>query len=230
MKIAGLQKTTLIDYPDHIATIIFTQGCNFQCGYCHNPTLITNSIEEDPYLPEEEFWNFLNQRKNLIDAVVITGGEPTLQQDLTEFIQKIKSYDLKVKLDTNGTQAELLKNLIQENLIDYIAMDIKAPLGEYPKIVGECNTEEIKKSIKLIKESNLDYEFRTTVVPTLHSLEDMKEIAKLITGAKEYFIQNFRPVNTFNSKLLDLSPFPPQKLEEFKDIVKPYVKKVKIRN
>ncbi len=228
MEIAGLQKTSLIDYPNNISCIVFTQGCNFRCPYCHNPSLIT--AEEDNFLPLKEFWNFLEERRNLIDGVTITGGEPTLQSDLIQFIKKIREMDLKIKLDTNGTRPETLKELFQLDLINYLAMDIKAPLNKYAKIVGDVDIEKIKKSINLILNLDINYEFRTTVVPTLHQKDDLMEIGKTIKGCKNYYIQNFRPINTLNPELEKLTPFPPSKLKEFKEIVSEYVNKVEIRN
>ncbi|OCL25466.1 anaerobic ribonucleoside-triphosphate reductase activating protein [Orenia metallireducens] len=230
MKIAGLQRTSLIDYPEHIATVVFTQGCNYRCPYCHNSSLIDNSFQESSYLTLEDFWSFIKKRKKLIDGVSITGGEPTLQTGLIDFIRELKAKGLKVKLDTNGSNPDILTELIEENLLDYIAMDIKSSLKKYSKVTGQCDLDKVKKSIDLIKNSNIDYEFRTTVVPTLHTEEEFEDIGKLISGAKLYFIQNFRPINTLDEKLKELSSFPPDKLNRFKEIVSPYVAKVEIRN
>ncbi|WP_018247993.1 anaerobic ribonucleoside-triphosphate reductase activating protein [Orenia marismortui] len=230
MKISGLQRTSLIDYPEHITTIVFTQGCNYKCPYCHNPSLIANSSPDESYLPLKDFWQFIDKRKELIDAVTITGGEPTLQKGLIDFIKDIKKNGLKIKLDSNGSNFKTLKRIIEANLVDYIAMDVKAPLDKHSKITKNLNTKEISKSINLIKDSTIDYEFRTTVVPSIHSKLDIKEIGKLISGAKRYYIQNFRPINTLDKKLKGVTPFPPAKLEEFKDIILPYVQEVQIRN
>ncbi|TDX52468.1 anaerobic ribonucleoside-triphosphate reductase activating protein [Orenia marismortui] len=230
MKIAGVQRTSLIDYPEHIATIVFTQGCNYRCPYCHNSSLIPCSKENKNFIPLEEFWSFIDSRKNLIDGVSITGGEPTLQADLINFIKEVKAKGLKVKLDTNGSNPSILKRLIKENLIDYIAMDIKSSLDNYSEITGDCDIGKIKESINLIKNSAIDYEFRTTVVPTLHTEKDFESIGKVITGAKQYYIQNFRPVNTLDQEFLEIKGFPDTKLEEFRNIIMKYVKEVFIRN
>jgi pyruvate formate lyase activating enzyme len=230
MKIAGLQRTSLIDYPEHIATIVFTQGCNYRCPYCHNSSLIANSSQKSSYLSLEDFWNFIKKRRKLIDGVSITGGEPTLQPGLIDFIKEIKARGLKVKLDTNGSNPDILAELLAANLLDYIAMDIKSSLQSYSAVVGECNLDKVKKSIELIKSSKIDYEFRTTVVPTLHTEQDFKDIGELIAGAERYYIQNFRPINTLDKGLEELSSFPPDKLNKFKEIVSPYVVKVGIRN
>ncbi|MGM0501215.1 MAG: anaerobic ribonucleoside-triphosphate reductase activating protein [Bacillota bacterium] len=231
MKISGIQKTSLMDYPDQIATIIFTQGCNFACPYCHNPHLIPDSSSDNNYYSESKVLDFLKSRKDLIDGLVITGGEPTLQSDLLNFIEKIKAIGLKVKLDTNGSNPELLSQLINENLLNYIAMDVKAPLKEEKPILGKTGFKKcIVKSIQLIKNSDIDYEFRTTVVPTLHDKEKIEEIGKLIQGSKYHYIQNFRPKNTLNPELSKVKEFPPAKLKKFKNILSKYVEKVFIRN
>lgn len=231
MKIAGLQKTSLMDYPDQIASIIFTQGCNFRCPYCHNASLIPQPKEDDDYYSETKVLNFLDEQQKFIDGVVITGGEPTLHTDLPQFIKKIKAKELKVKLDTNGSNPKLLTQLINEELLNYIAMDIKAPLENEKPILGTTGFKEsIVESIQLIKNTELDYEFRTTVVPTLYNKETIDKIGKLVQGTKVHYIQNFRPVNTLDPELEEIKEFPPAKLQEFKDILSQYVQKVVIRN
>ena len=230
MKISGIQKTSAIDYPDHLTTIIFTQGCNLTCPYCHNPNLIPDNSDSNQYLPLKQFWGFINKRKNLIDGVTITGGEPALQPDLMEVITKIKNLDLKVKLDTNGTKPEVIKKLLDNNLIDYIAQDVKFPLGQYDSIATKDFTQEIQKTIDLIKNSNIDYEFRTTVVPRLHTTEDIEKISALLENAEQYYIQNFKPNNTLDPNLKEKRGFPPAKLQEFKEIAADYIYKVEIRN
>ena len=231
MKIAGVQKTTLIDYPDQIASIIFTQGCNFSCPYCHNSNLIPLKNKDSSYYSVENILDFLNSQKEFIDGVVITGGEPTLQQGLKEFIEKIKAKGLKVKLDTNGSTPKLIKELIDKKLVDYIAMDVKSSFASNREIIGKDGFETvITDSIKLIKNSTINYEFRTTVVPTLHDKKEIEEIAKLVEGANCHYLQNFKAKNTLDSKLMDINGFPPAKLEEFKEILLDYVEKVYIRN
>ena len=231
MKIAGLQKTSLMDYPDQIASIIFTQGCNFACPYCHNASLIPKPQEDDDYYSEAKVLNFLDAQKEFIDGVVITGGEPTLHSDLPQFIKKIKAKELKVKLDTNGSKPDLLAELIRAKLLDYIALDVKAPPAEEKAILGTTGfAEELKESIELIKTADCAYEFRTTVVPTLHNKEQIEKIGKLVQGTKVHYIQNFRPVNTLDPELEEIKEFPPAKLQEFKDILSQYVQKVVIRN
>ncbi len=231
MKISGFQKTSLIDYPGHIVSIIFTQGCSFKCPYCHNSDLIYPDSKNKEYFSIEYIYSFIKNRKGLIDGVSITGGEPTLQPDLYDFITKVKSMGLKIKLDTNGSNPQVLKNLFIENQLDYIAMDVKTSLFDYENIINtKINIDSIMASIALIQDSTIPYEFRTTVVPGLHDIEQMKEIAVLLKGSKKYFIQNFKAKNTFDTDYMQYNGFPPDKLEEFKEICIPYINMVEIRD
>lgn len=189
MNIAGVQKVTLLDYPGKVACEIFTQGCNFECPFCQNSGLIpiTNTGE----FSEEEIFEYLNLRKNILDGVVITGGEPTVQKDLKGFIKKIKDLGLLVKLDTNGGNPKVLQELIDEDLVDYVAMDIKNIFNKYNITAGKkINLDNIKKSIEILKASKIDYEFRTTIIKEMHSLDDIISICKLVGNAK-YYLQNF---------------------------------------
>lgn len=189
MNIAGVQKVTLLDYPGKVACEIFTQGCNFECPFCQNSSLIpiTNTGE----FSEEEIFEYLNLRKNILDGVVITGGEPTVQKDLKGFIKKIKDLGLLVKLDTNGGNPKVLQELIDEELVDYVAMDIKNIFNKYNITSGKkINLDNIKKSIEILKASKIDYEFRTTIIKEMHSLDDIISICKLVGDAK-YYLQNF---------------------------------------
>ncbi len=231
MKITGFQKTSLIDYPGHIVSIIFTQGCSFKCPYCHNSDLISPDSKDKEYFPVEYIYSFISNRKGLIDGISITGGEPTLQPDLYDFITEVKSMGLKIKLDTNGSNPEILEPLLKENLLDYIAMDVKASLFDYEDIINaKININSIIRSISLIQNSAIQYEFRTTVVPGLHDIEQLKEIAILLKGSKKYFIQNFKANNTFDKDYMQYNSFPPSKLEKFKEICIPYINKVEIRD
>ena len=189
MNIAGVQKVTLLDYPGKVACEMFTQGCNFECPFCQNSSLIpiTNTGE----FSEEEIFEYLNLRKNILDGVVITGGEPTVQKDLKGFIKKIKDLGLLVKLDTNGGNPKVLQELIDEKLVDYVAMDIKNIFNKYNITSGKkINLDNIKKSIEILKASKIDYEFRTTIIKEMHSLDDIVSICKLVGDAK-YYLQNF---------------------------------------
>ena len=189
MKISGLEKLTLTDYPNHLAAIIFTQGCNFICSFCQNSSLIKCS---EGLINECEVLDYLNKRKNVLEGLVISGGEPTIQKDLEEFIVKVKKLGLKVKLDTNGNNYELLKKLIDSKLVDYVAMDIKTIFEEYDSIIGKkINVENIKKSIQLLKNSPIDFEFRTTIIKEFHNEEKIQKIIDYIDGS-DYYLQNFQ--------------------------------------
>ena len=192
MTIHGLQKMTLLDYPGRVACTIFTAACNLRCPFCHNAGLVTK-IEAAECIDEDEVLAYLQKRKGILDGVCITGGEPTLQRDLADFIRKIKAIGYDVKLDTNGTNPALLAALMEEGLLDYVAMDIKNALGKYAKTVGlaDYDTAPIQKSIDLLLKGQVDYEFRTTVVAEYHTPEDIAEIAKRIAPAKKYFLQPF---------------------------------------
>lgn len=191
MNICGYQKTTLLDYPGHVAATIFTGGCNFRCPFCHNSDLILNPTT---LIPEEEIFAFLKKRKNILSGICITGGEPTLQPDLSDFIEKVRSLGYKIKLDTNGYLPEIIQDLLNKKLLDYIAMDIKAGFSNYVKVCGiqNFNMDTIKKSISIIENSGIDYEFRTTVVKELHSEQDFQEIIEMISPQSPYYIQSFK--------------------------------------
>ena len=193
MIINGFQKLTLLDFPEKVACIIFTAGCNFRCPFCHNASLVTH-IDKDQKIEEREIFSYLEKRKGLLDGVCITGGEPLIQEDIKEFIEKIKNLGYAVKLDTNGSNPKKLKELIDKKLVDYVAMDIKNSKSKYACTAGVQNIsfDNIEKSISILLENKVDYEFRTTVVNELHTVEDIQDIAKLIQGAEKYFIQNFK--------------------------------------
>lgn len=221
-KLAGLQKTTFIDYPEKIACIVFTQGCNFRCGYCHNPELFEN---KEPVLSVPAFFEFLNKRKGKLDGVVITGGEPTLHsKDLIEFIKEVKSLGFLVKLDTNGTHPDVLQELLNENLLDYIAMDIKAPLAKYKTITQtDIDTKIIKKSIDMIMNSGVDYEFRTTIVKSQLSVEDLRQIGELIQGAKRYYMQKFLATKILDETLMSEESYTDEEFKNLRTILEEYV-------
>lgn len=221
-KLAGLQKTTFIDYPEKIACIVFTQGCNFRCGYCHNPELFEN---KEPVLSVPAFFEFLNKRKGKLDGVVITGGEPTLHgKDLIEFIKEVKSFGFLVKLDTNGTHPDVLQELLNENLLDYIAMDIKAPLTKYKTITQtDIDTKIIKKSIDMIMNSGVDYEFRTTIVKSQLSVEDLRQIGELIQGAKRYYMQKFLATKILDETLMSEESYTDEEFKNLRTILEEYV-------
>ncbi len=192
LKIGGLQKITLLDFPGCVACTVFTSGCNFRCPYCHNAPLV-DKLPEDELSDDSEVFELLGKRRGVLDGVAITGGEPLMQNDIKDFIVRVKSMGFKVKLDTNGSFPERLKELISEGLLDYIAMDIKAPLERYKEVAGNgAVADKIKESIDIIKSSGVPYEFRTTVVKELHSESDFEAVGKLIEGADKYYIQCFK--------------------------------------
>ncbi len=209
MRIGGLQKFSLLDYPGNVAAIVFTQGCVYRCHYCHNPELVLPELF-GPTMDEEEVFSFLTTRQGKLDGIVVTGGEPLLQSDLADFLQKVKDLGFLVKLDTTGFSPTKLKALIDDKLVDYVAMDIKAPLEKYSMVVGktEAFIEGIRESIALLIGSTLAYEFRTTVATELLSLDDILSIGETITGAKRYALQNFVSSKTVDPEFLHATPFP----------------------
>jgi pyruvate formate lyase activating enzyme len=232
VQIAGLQKTSLVDYPGKVATTVFLAGCDFRCHYCHNPELVLpDRIKNQQRMEEDDFFEMLSDRKKYIDAVCVTGGEPTLHSDLPQFIRKIKNAGFSVKLDTNGTNPEMVKQLISEKLIDYVAMDIKAPLERYEEITQtKADVTKIRKTIEVLRSSGVEHEFRTTVVRGLICAEDIKNIGVLLHGAKRYFLQQF----TFDVKMLDTAyentvPYSPEELKAMAESVKADFGKVEVR-
>ena len=192
MNIQGFQKLTLLDYPGLMACTIFTGGCNFRCPFCHNASLVTEPDENEPFT-EQEILDYLEKRKNTLEAVCITGGEPLLEKDLPLFLEKIKATGKLIKLDTNGYLSKRLKTILDAGLVDYVAMDIKNSPEKYPLTAGleGMSMDPIYESIEAIMNANIDYEFRTTVVKELHSEEDFEKISEMIKGCKKYFIQSF---------------------------------------
>jgi pyruvate formate lyase activating enzyme len=229
MKIGGLQKFSLIDYPEKICAIVFTQGCNFRCPYCHNPELADPDLYEE-CMPEEEILAFLEKRKGKLDAVSITGGEPTLQPDLIDFVQEIKAMGYLAKIDTNGSHPEVLKALIEDDLIDYVAMDVKAPLEKYQKITrSKTNSDLIKQSIKLIKKSRIPHEFRTTVVKSQLKENDLIAIAGLVKNARLYVLQKFTATKTMDPKFMDKKTYSDEEFDQLKKKMQEYVRSVIVR-
>jgi len=231
MEIGGLQKLTLIDYPGRLAATVFLIGCDFRCPFCYSPELVLpEKIKDQPRIPEKDFFDFLKERKGLLEGVVICGGEPTIHQDLPDFCEKIKKLGYLVKLDTNGSNPEMLKKLINKKLIDYVAIDIKAPKAKYSQAAGvKVDVKKIEESIDILKESKIDHEFRTTVVPTFHKKEDILKIARWLNPAKKYYLQNFRPEKTINPKFEKVKPYPQEYLVEIQKAVSPSFEICQIR-
>lgn len=193
MKIHGLNKTTLLDYPERVAATIFTGNCNFRCPFCQNGSLVLNP-DSEPLIPEEDIFSFLKKRAGILTGVCITGGEPTLQPDLPEFIEKIKKLGYYVKLDTNGYRPDIIQKLVQDKLIDSIAMDIKSSPENYHSATGipSLDINPIKSSVSYIMEEHIPYEFRTTIVRELHSESDFISIRDWLTGASNYYLQSYK--------------------------------------
>lgn len=229
MIIGGFQKFSLIDYPGKICAIVFTQGCNFRCPYCHNPELVDPKLFLSP-IPEDEIFSFLEKRRGKLDAVEITGGEPTLQSDLIEFLEKIKNMGFLVKLDSNGTNPDVIEEAIKNKLVDYLAMDVKAPLEKYKEIIGvDVDTDKIKSNIRLIMNSGVDYEFRTTIVKSLLSKEDIIKIGELIKGAKLYILQKFIPSKTLSPHFINETTYSDEEFAKIKNEMEKYVNRCTVR-
>ena len=227
--INGLQKSTLIDFPKKIASIVFSQGCNFRCGYCHNPELLSLNVPKTQ-IPVQEVLDFLDTRRGKLDGVVITGGEPTLQSGLYDFIKEVKEMGFLVKLDSNGSNPKVLETLINDNLLDYIAMDIKAPLEKYSEITNvKINIENIKKSIELIMNSGVDYEFRTTVVKSQLSFDDFENIGKQLNGAKRYYLQKFIASKIYDETLKNETTYTNEEFSQLCGILRKYITEVDFR-
>lgn len=228
MNIQGLQKLTLLDYPDKMACTIFTGGCNLRCPFCHNAGIVLNPSAEGEY-SVEDILSFLKKRQGILEGVVITGGEPLMQKDIDVFIEKIRELGYSVKLDTNGTYPDKLRELIDRGLIDYVAMDIKASPAGYPPAVGigGYDISKIEKSVKLLLEGRVDYEFRTTVVREFHSIFDMNALGEFIKGAKRHYLQAFRDSGELIG--FGLSGVDKKEMEEMRKILLGYVEKCELR-
>lgn len=232
MIIAGLQKTTLIDYPGKLACVVFLAGCNFRCPWCYSSELVLPlKIAKQPRLQEQEFFNFLRQRQGLLEGAVICGGEPTINKDLPQFIEKIKQLGYSVKLDTNGTNPVMLKDLVTRKLVDYVAMDIKTTKEKYSVVFSEAkNIKDIEESVEFLKQGKVDFEFRTTCVPTVHTKEDFVEIAKWIGGKNvTYYLQNFRGEKTIDPEFEKIQPFKDDSLKGIAKETSQYFKECKVR-
>ena len=229
VQVYGLQKLTLIDYPGRLAATVFLCGCNFKCPWCYSRELVLpEEIKKQPKISEKDFFDFLKERKELLEAVVICGGEPTIHQDLPQFCKKIKKLGYLVKLDTNGSGPKMLKKLINEKLIDYVAMDIKLPKEKYKEVLG-VDVKNIEESINILKSSGIDHEFRSTVVPTILDKEDVIKMAKWIQGAKKYYLQNFRPEKTIDPEFEKIKPYPEEYLLEIQKAISSFFEICQIR-
>jgi len=228
MQIHGLQKTTLLDYPGKVAATVFFGGCNYRCPFCHNMNLVKHP-ESEPSISEQEVLTFLKSRKSILDGVCITGGEPTLQKDLIPFIYKIKELGYLIKLDTNGTHPNVLKTLVENRLIDYVAMDIKASPDTYAVVSGVENLSfaPVQKSISFLINGLLPYEFRTTVISEYHNEAVFHEIGRLIQGAGYYYLQSFQDSEFVENHALHACT--KEELLHFQELLSSYVKHVGLR-
>ncbi|OPX33180.1 MAG: anaerobic ribonucleoside-triphosphate reductase activating protein [Candidatus Latescibacteria bacterium 4484_181] len=229
MLIKGLQKTSLIDYPGKIVSILFLGGCNFRCPYCYNPQLVLH-YQQMPDITEEEVLEHLHSRKRFLDGISVTGGEPTLHSDLPLFLEKVKKEGFLVKIDTNGTHPEMLRKLCQKGLLDYLAMDVKAPLERYKEVVrATVDRGKIQESVRLIKGGQVEYEFRTTIVPGLLDEEDIKKIGRWLEGAKHWVLQQFQPLRSIDPTYCDRKPYSAEHMNEFLRLAEKYVEKCELR-
>jgi pyruvate formate lyase activating enzyme len=229
MKIGGFQKVSLIDYPGMICATVFTQGCNFRCPYCHNPELVDPTLFGECQ-NEDAIIAFLEKRRGKLEAVSITGGEPTLQQDLIAFVKRVRKLKYAVKLDTNGSHPEILQKMVEGGLVDYFAMDIKGPLGKYEALSQvKIDEQSISKSISLIMSSGIPCEFRTTVLKSRLSEQDILEIGHLIKGAGLYVLQEFVPSKTLDRSYIYPDAYDQEELESIKRKLQQSVKRVMIR-
>lgn len=229
MHVKGWVKSSLVDFPGRIAASLFSGGCNFRCPNCHNADLVLYP-NQLPDLAEDEIWTFLEQRRGVLDGVVLSGGEPTLQPDLSAFIARLHQLGFSVKLDTNGYLPDLLEKAIADRTLDYVAMDVKAPMNKYAEATGtEIDTARIVRSIDLLLGSEIEYEFRTTVVPGILDEDDIVRIGEQIDGAHSYYLQQFVPRNTLDPAMMDCLPYPPSRIKAMVELVRPYVESVRVR-
>ncbi len=227
MKIYGLEKISMVDFDGHLCATVFTAGCNFRCPFCHNADLVNGTNLSE--ISEDEFFNYLNKRKGMLDSVCVSGGEPTLQKDLEPFIKKIKELGFLVKLDTNGTNPQILKELVSNGLLDYVAMDIKNCRENYLKTAGKGNFDlnKIDESIAFLKTGVVPYEFRTTLISGHHTADNIKKMGAWIEGADKLYLQHF--VDSGNCIKEGMSEIPQEQAEKFKAILEKYVKHVHLR-
>lgn len=236
MKIGGLQKLTLIDYPNTLACTVFLSGCNFRCPWCYSPELVLPQfISHQPEIKESEFFDFLKSKKGLLEGVVVCGGEPTIHDELPLFCSKIKNAGYKVKLDTNGSSPEMLEKLFKLKLVDYVAMDVKSPKEKYTQAVGFNGAtgyylvDKVDKSINFLKNGSIDHEFRTTVIPGVHTQEDIVKIAHWIRPAKKYFLQQFRPQKTLDPAFEEKIPLEAKEVFQIKECIAMFFDQIEIR-
>ncbi len=224
MKFSGLQKTSLADFPDRVASVLFTPGCNLRCPFCHNWRIVVDP--KPPFLNEEAAMRILEERRRFVDSIVVSGGEPTIHKDLPRFLRKLKERGFVVKLDTNGFASQMLEECLQ--FVDFVALDVKTSLGKYRRL-GAADTAEFANTIEMLKTGKVDYEFRTTVVPGFVDADDVPLIAELVQGAKVFAFQQFVSGNTLDKSLGALKPYSPQRIKKYAEHMQKYVEHVTVR-
>jgi pyruvate formate lyase activating enzyme len=224
MKFSGLQKTSLVDFPDRVASVLFTPGCNLRCPYCHNWRIVVDP--KPPFLNEETALSMLEARKKYVDAVVITGGEPTLHKELSKFLRKLKEKGFTVKLDTNGFYPQVLEECLP--YVDYVALDVKTSLEKYPSL-GAREIVDFVHTVEMLKTGKVDYEFRTTVVPGFVDAEDINKMGELVKGAKAFALQQFMSEDTLDKRLALVKPYMPEVFDKYVEAMKQYVDNVMLR-
>lgn len=224
MRFGGIQKTSLIDFPDRIATVLFTLGCNLRCPYCHNWRLVLES--KGPFLSEDDVLQVLESRKRFVDAVVVTGGEPTMHEDVPLFLEKLKRKGFAVKLDTNGFFPDVLERCLP--FLDYVALDVKTCPEKY-KLLGVADVGSLLRTIEILKQERVDYEFRNTVVPGIVDEDSVVKMGELVKGAKRFVFQKFVPGDTLDKEYNAVKPYPPEIIAHFADIMSRHVEDVKLR-
>lgn len=234
MLISGIQKFTLLDFPGRSSCIVFTAGCNFRCGYCHNPEFVLpEKIQKikDSFIDKSAVFNFLEQREGLLDGVVISGGEPTVMPDLVEFIAEIREhFDYEIKLDSNGNKPGVLHEVVEDGLVDYIAMDVKTDLEHYKQLVGgRADPEKLRESVKFLKKGGVEYEFRSTVIKGIHGRKNFEAMADLIEGARVLYLQKYNPGHTLDSDYAKFSAFSEREMKDIARIFEGRVGRVEIR-
>lgn len=228
MRIAGLQKLTLLDFPGRVACTVFTPGCNFRCPFCHNASLVLGDLEGS-FFNEEEFFRFLGKRKGILDGVAITGGEPLLQPDIGDFLARIREMGFQTKLDHNGSRPDVLRDLIGRGLLDYVAVDIKNSKEKYTETAGcvPAMVDRVSETVELLKQGNVHYEFRTTVVKELHEEEDFRKIGEWIRGAENYFLQKFEDSGELIQEGWNAAG--KEEMQRYLETVRPYVMNAALR-
>jgi pyruvate formate lyase activating enzyme len=229
VNVKGIYRTSLIDYPGAISAVVFTGGCNLRCRFCHNPELALDSPELEP-VSEADILSFLATRKRLIDGVVISGGEPTLRENLSGFCESLKSLGFRIKLDTNGSAPEKVAELVKKKLIDYVALDMKTSPLKYPEVTGSnLDFESVLSTLNVLRDSGMKYELRTTCVPQLVTKDDFAAIRDRVGRVRNYYLQQFRAENTLDSTLADVIPYRKEEMAELRDFVSTFADRCELR-